>query len=147
GPTHRWEIELDALAPADPVPLHREHTLGPAGEAVAPGEQLVGVRGDLEEPAVDLPRRHLGVAPPAAAILHLLVGEDGLAGGAPVDGRALPVCEPALEHADEDELLPFIVIGLTGIDLAIPVVGEPELLELGDRKSTRLNSSHVSISY
>src|SRR3989454_433606 len=61
----------------------------------------------------------------------VLVGEDGLAGGAPVDGRALPVCEPALEHADEDELLPFIVIGLTGIDLAIPVVGEPELLELG----------------
>src|SRR5881296_3282976 len=75
-------------------------SLRPAGEAVAPGEQLVGVRSDLEEPAVDLPRRHLGVAPPAAAILHLLVGEDGLAGGAPVDRRALPVGEPALEHAD-----------------------------------------------
>src|SRR5881396_823934 len=130
GATPHREVELGALAPADPVPLHREDAFGPAGKPVAPGEQLVGVRRDLEEPAVDLPWHHLGVAPPAAPVLHLLVGEDGLAGGAPVDGRALPVGEPALEHPDEDELLPPVVLGLAGVDLAVPVVGDPEPLEL-----------------
>src|SRR6266571_475669 len=125
------EVELRALAAADPVALHRDDALGPAGKPVAPLEQLVGVRGDLEEPAVDLARGDLGVATPAATVLHLLVGEHGLTRRAPVDRRATPVREPALEHLDEDELLPLVIGRVAGRELALPVVGDAELLELG----------------
>src|SRR5207253_1525338 len=104
--------------------------LGPAGESLAPLEQLVGVFRDLEEPAVDLLLRHLAIAAPAAPSLDLLVGEDRLAGAAPVHPRPAPVGEAALEHPDEDELLPLVVRRLTGGNLAVPVVGEAQLLEL-----------------
>ena len=124
------EIELGALALADPVPLHGEHALRPAGQPVAPREQLLRVRGDLEEPPVDLAGRHLGIAAPAAAVLHLLVGQHRLTRRAPVHRRALPVRETALEHLDEYELLPLVVGRIAGRDLALPVVGDAHLLEL-----------------
>ncbi len=85
---------------------------------------------DLEEPAVDIARRDLGIAAPAAAVLHLLVGQHGLTRGAPVDGRTPTIREAALQHPDEDELLPLVVGRVAGRDLAIPVVGDPHLLEL-----------------
>ncbi len=129
SPDHR-QVELGALALADPVALHGEHALRPAREPVAPVEQLLRVLGDLEEPALDLLGRDLGVAAPAPPRLHLLVGEDGLTRGAPVHGRALLVGEPALEHADEDELLPPIVRGIAGGELAVPVVGDAHAAEL-----------------
>src|SRR6266852_87251 len=105
-------------------------SLRPAGQPVAPIEQLLGVVGDLEEPAVDLADRHLRIAAPAAARLDLLVGEHGLAGRAPVHARPPPVGEAALEHPDEDELLPLVVGGIAGGHLAVPVVGDAHALEL-----------------
>ena len=129
-PADHGQVELGALAPADPVALHRQHALGPPREAVAPGEQLVGVRGDLEEPPVELLGRDLRVAAPAPPVLDLLVGEHCLAGRAPVDGRAPPVREAALEHPDEDELLPLVVGGVARGELAVPVVGDAHPPEL-----------------
>jgi hypothetical protein len=126
---HR-QLELRALALADPVALHDHHALGPAGQPVAPRQQLLGVVGDLEEPALDVALGDLRVAAPAAAGLYLLVGEHRLAGRAPVDAGALAVGEPALEHLDEDELLPLVVRGIAGRDLAVPVVGDAHLAEL-----------------
>src|SRR4029450_12385552 len=126
---HR-QIELRALALADPVALHGQHALGPAGQAVTPLEQFLGVAGDLEEPAVDLARRDHRVAPPAPAVLDLLVGEDRLAGRAPVHGRALPVGEAALETLDEYELLPTLVVRIARVDLAVPFVRDSHLHEL-----------------
>ena len=129
-PARHRQRELGALAAADPVALHGEHPLRPAGQPVAPVEQLLGVVGDLEEPAVDLADRHLGIAAPAAARLDLLVGEHGLAGRAPVHARPPPVGEAALEHPDEDELLPLVVGGIAGGHLAVPVVGDAHALQL-----------------
>ena len=131
GPAGHGEVELGALALADPVALHREDALRPADEAVTPLEELLRVGRDLEVPALDLLRDHLGVAAPAAPGLDLLVGEHGLTARAPVDARALLVREPALEHLDEDELLPAVVLGIARRDLAVPVVGDPERLHLG----------------
>ena len=124
------QVEFGPLAPPDPVALHRHDALGPAGQPIAPLEQLLGVVGDLEEPALDVLGDHLGIAAPAAARLDLLVGENRLAGWAPVDGRALLVREPALEHADEDELLPAVVRRIAGGELPVPVVGDAHAPEL-----------------
>src|SRR2546422_11768080 len=111
------KVELRALATADPVLLHGDHTFGPASQAVAPIEQLLRVGGDLEEPAVDITLGDLGLAAPAPATLNLFVGQDRLARRAPVHRRALSVCEIALEHADEDQLLPSVVLWIAGSDL------------------------------
>jgi len=54
-----------AVALADPVPLHGEDPLRPAGEAVAVCQQLLHVGGDPEEPLVKFPGRHLTGATPA----------------------------------------------------------------------------------
>ena len=108
------KVELRALAAADPVALHGHDPLGPAGQAIAPRQQFLGVGGDLEIPAVDLPGHDLGVAAPAAAVLDLLVGQHGLAGRAPVHRGALAVGEAPLQHPDEDELLPPVVLRIAG---------------------------------
>ena len=68
-------------------------------------QQLLRVGRDPEEPLLELALGHRTVAAPAPSVHHLLVGEHGLATGAPVDDRAPLVGEPALEHAQEEELL------------------------------------------
>ena len=60
------------------------------------GEQPPGVVGDPEEPLLQEPLLHPRPAPLALAGDDLLVGEDGLVVGAPVDGRALLVRQAAL---------------------------------------------------
>ncbi len=124
------EADLRAGAPADPVPLHRDHALGPPAQAVEVTQQLVGVRRDAEEPLLQLPVLDGSVAPPASPVHHLLVREDRPAGRAPVDDAALAVGEPALEHAQEEELLPAVVARVARRDLAIPVVRETEPAQL-----------------
>jgi hypothetical protein len=105
-------------------------SLRPAGEPIAPFQELLGVVRDLEEPALDLLGHHLGVAAPAAPALDLLVGQDGLAGRAPVHRGPLLVREAALEHADEEQLLPPVVGGVAGGHLPVPVVGDAHAPEL-----------------
>src|SRR5213080_5216278 len=124
------KADLRSRAPPDPIPLHGEHALGPAGQAVQVAEQLLGVGRDAEEPLLELAVDDRTVAAPAAAVHHLLVGEHGLAVRAPVDQRAAPVGEAALEHAQEEELLPAVVAGIAGGELALPVVREAEPAEL-----------------
>src|SRR5262249_56500030 len=100
---------------------------------------------DLEEPALDLLDDDLGVAAPAPAGLDLLVGENGLAGRAPVHARALLVGEAALEHPDEDELLPAVVRGVAGGQLAVPVVGDAHAAELGPHVPDVLPGPHRGV--
>src|SRR3712207_8785652 len=63
-------------------------------------------------------------------VLHVLVG---LAGAAGHDARAVERAFLAAGHADAEE--------------AQPALGHRLVAALGDRKSTRLNSSHANISY
>src|SRR2546426_7121073 len=68
----------------------------------------------------------------------------------------------SIEEDQKNPLRPFEITGVGGIDLTVPVVAETEHFDLpakgidvllrrfawmGDRKSTRLNSSHLVISY
>ena len=129
-PVGHREGGLAAVALADPVPLHRKDPLGPAGEAVAAVEQLVDVGGDPEEPLVQVLLPDLRAATPAEARLHLLVGEDRLALGAPVHRGALLVGEPLFVHPEEEELLPLVIFGFAGCELPVPVVAEAHPFEL-----------------
>ncbi len=124
------EDDARALGAADPVPLHRQHPLGPGLEQRHLVEQHVGVVGDLEEPLRQVARLDLGAAALAAAVDHLLVGEHGLILRAPVDGRFLAVGEATLVEAEEQPLRPAVELGVGGRDLARPVDRPAHLLHL-----------------
>ncbi len=71
-----------------------------------------------------------GAAAPARAVDHLLVGEHGLVGRAPVDRRPPAIGDALLEHAQEQPLVPAVVVGQAGGDLAVPRVADAEALQL-----------------
>ena len=60
----------------------------------------------------------------------MLVSQNRLARRAPVHSGTLAVCESPLEHPDEDQLLPPIVLGIARGDLTIPVVRDAHLPQL-----------------
>ena len=63
-------------------------------------------------------------------VAHLFVREHGAERGAPVHRHLGLVGEPLLEEPAEDPLRPAHVARVGGVDLAVPVVGEAERLEL-----------------
>ena len=122
------EGDLGALGAADPVALLRLDVLGPAGERVEVVEKLLRVVGDLEVPLGELALLGDGPAAPAATLHDLLVGKDGLAGRAPVDGGRVTVREALLPHLDEHPLAPAVVVGVAGVEHAVVVVREAHAL-------------------
>ena len=111
------EVDLGALGPADPVGLHDPDRLGPfeAGEV----EQLVGVLRRPQIPLVQLALLDARAAAPAVAVgaLDLLARQRPVV-GAPVDRRVGPVGQPGLQEPQEDPLVPAVVLGVAGDDLA-----------------------------
>ena len=126
----RLEVELEAFAAANPVVLHRLDALRPALELVEVLQQHISVVRDLEEPLREVLLVDLVVAAPALAVDDLLIREHRAAGVAPVDRRLLLVGEAALVEELEEPLRPLVVRGVARLDLAVPIVGEAELLLL-----------------
>ena len=122
------ELDVDALAAADPVRLHDVDLLWPVDLGLV--QQLVRVLRDAEQPLVQLAANHLGVAALAAAVDDLLVGQDGVVGRAPVGGREVAVGQPGLQELQEYPLVPAVVLGHAGHELAVPVVDGPHRAEL-----------------
>ena len=114
------KFDFAALAFADPVFLHQLGLFRPveAGEAV---EELLRVLGDFEKPLVHFPADDLRAAPFAAAVHYLFVGDDGVAGRAPVDRRQLLIRQPLFVQLQEQPLRPLIIFGRAGVQLMIPV--------------------------
>ncbi len=130
------QVELGPLGTADPVALHGLDPFGPV-EGVEVGQQLVGVVGDAEEPLLEVALDHQVAGALAGAVgQDLLVGQDGLAAGAPVDRGIGPVGQAGVEEALEDDLVPAHVLGVVAADLPAPVVdgaeGDDRGLELLD---------------
>jgi hypothetical protein len=125
GALHR-EIDFRTLRPANPIALHGQDALRPAAfQLLQIVQQFVGVFGDAQKPLRQralLDRRSFMT--PAAAIHHLFVGQHGAAFRTPVQQRLLAVGQAALEHAQEEPLIPLVVFGLAGGDFTRPVVAE-----------------------
>ncbi len=84
---------------------------------------------------------------PAAAVDDLLVGEHGLVDRIPVHDAGLAVRDALLEHAQEQPLVPAVVRRIAGGDLARPVEGEAQRLQLalhvGDVVARPLGRRHA----
>ena len=124
------EREIHALAAADPVRLHRAHAIRPVREPVERREEFLGVLRDAQVVHRDLALLDERARAPAAAVDHLLVREHGLVHRVPVDGAGRLVRDAALEHPQEQPLVPAVVIRVAGRELARPVDAEAERLEL-----------------
>src|SRR5690625_976475 len=122
------EHHLGAFGAANPVGLHRLHALRPV-EAFEV-EELVGVIGDLQVPLGHEPPFHQGTAALTAAVDDLLVGENRLVDGVPVDVALLAVGPALLEHLHEEPLVLPVVAWFAGDDPAAPVEHGPHLPEL-----------------
>ena len=127
------KVDLGALGATDPVGLHLLDALGPAGELLQVVEQLLRVLGNLVVPLLKVALLGLGAAAPALTLGNLLVGQNGLAGGAPVNRVLLAIDQALFPHLLKDPLTPAVVVGAAGLDHAIQIVGEAHALHRGER--------------
>ncbi len=123
------EIDLGALAASDPVRLHQPDTVGPVDRRQVV-EQPLRVVGDAQVPLLEVDLGDLAAATPAAALLDLFVGEDGLVGRAPPLLAGRLVGQPPLVHEQEEPLCPAVVVRLAAGDLARPVERKPDHVHL-----------------
>ena len=123
------EIDLRALAAADPVALLHLHLVDEI-HIVEAVEQLLRVSGDLEHPLALDAADDLRAAALALARHNLFVGQAALAARAPVDRHFGLIGQPLLIELQEDPLRPLEVVRVGGVDLARPVEGEADALEL-----------------
>ncbi len=118
--------EAHAGALADPVGLHGLDPLGPARQGVERAEQFVGVLGDGEVVAGNFALLDHRAGAPAAAFDHLLVGQHGLVHRVPVHHLGLLVGDALFQHAQEQPLVPLVILGRAGGQLALPVEGKAQ---------------------
>ena len=124
------EGKAHALRTADPVRLHQSDFLRPGFKSVERLEEFLGIIRNLEEPLGKLTLLDEGAGTPTAAVDHLLIGEHRLVDGIPVDHGDLALNEAGLHEIDEHLLFVAIVGRIASGELAAPVDGEAERLEL-----------------
>ena len=117
------------MALTDPVALHFLDALRPIDQ-IEVVKQAFGVLGDLEHPLPHQAPFDRVAGFDVGAVLDLLVGEHRAQGRAPVDRHVGHVGEALFVELEEDPLRPAVVVGGGGVDLALPVVGEAESLDL-----------------
>ena len=113
------EADLGSLGATDPVPLHLQDAFGPV-QTVQIIEQALCIGGDPEHPLA----HHLALDRVTGldilSVLDLLIGEHGALGWAPVDWDLGQVGQALLVQLQEDPLGPAVVLGVGGVDLAVP---------------------------
>ncbi len=121
-----------AFRPADPVALHGQDPFGPAAlELFQIPQEFLGIICNAQKPLGQFLLLDNAVATPAFAVLHLFVGQDRMAGRAPVLRGLFTVNQAFFEHAQKKRLLPAIVFRPAGGDFAGPVIGKTHAFELG----------------
>ena len=93
-------------------------------------QQFLGILGDGEVIHRDLALLHHRAGAPAAAVDYLLIGEHSLVHRIPIYRAGLLIGDALFQHAQEQPLVPFVVVGLAGGEFAGPVDGQTQGLEL-----------------
>ena len=123
------ERDFKTLGAADPVSLHRDDLFGPV--QVREVQQFIGVFGDAEEPLLEVLLNDGGTAAFAGSVRqHLLVGQHGLAGRAPVSRGERPVGEVLFVELQEEPLVPAVVLRVAADRLMVPVEHRAHRFEL-----------------
>ena len=119
------KVDISPDTFADPVLLHGDDPLRPSPfKFFTTLEQLLGISGYLEKPLIQIFIPGLFTATPAASVLNLLIGKNRLTLFTPVDFSFFFIDQTFSQHLRKKELLPTIIIRVTGCEFAIPVVTE-----------------------
>ena len=125
----KGEIYLGALGLSDPVLLGNLYLFNIINR-VKTLDQLLSILGDLEHPLALYLTDDFASAALADTVDHLFICKANLTGGTPVDGHFRLIRQPGFEELEEDPLRPFIILGIRGIDLAVPVEGIAKGMQL-----------------
>ena len=125
------EIDIRASGFADPVVLHGNNPVGPVSfQQPEVFKQLFRILGNFGKPLSKFLFLYNRITAPAFFVNHLLVGEHGVTGRAPVLGRVLAIHQPLLIHFQEKHLLPAVILHIAGGHFAVPVIGVAKPLQL-----------------
>src|SRR4030042_398579 len=118
----------------NPVALHGENAFRPSRKFITPFQELFCVFSDFKEPLIQLflcDPWIIGMASPACPVAHhLLVRQNSLSDLAPVDKGPLLIGQTLLKHFQKEELFPFVIGGIAGGKLPIPIITEAHPLQL-----------------
>ncbi len=67
---------------------------------------------------------------PAASINHLLIGENGLINGIPIDLRGLAINQTVLQEVEKHSLLMLVIGRIAGRDFTVPIERKPHAFKL-----------------
>ena len=146
------EIDLCAFASADPVALEQFDSFRPI-ESVQFVEQSLRIRGDAQHPLPHRPPDDREAADLAFAIDNFFIGQNGAELRTPVHRNVSDISEPnairiiaaigrnrlglvrlriepGIVNLEKNPLRPFVIARIGRVDLALPIVGETDALEL-----------------
>ncbi len=123
------EVHLCAVGAADPLGLHLLYLLRPV-QLVQIIQKTIRIGCDLQHPLTQVLLGHRRAAALTLTVHYLLIGETGLAAGAPIDREFLLIGKSLLEHLHENPLGPLVELRICGIQLHIPVIERIDLLQL-----------------
>ena len=135
------EVDIDALASTDPVGLHRVDLLRPLDRGLV--QQFVRVVGHAEQPLIDVTSDDLRATPLAPTVLHLFIGQDGVARWTPVGRRVGSIGQSRLVELVEQPLVPLVVVGHTGNQLTVPIIDRPHRAQLTPHVLDVIHRAHV----
>ena len=125
------KVQLRAGAVADPVLLHRAHAFRPPVHPIQRRKQVGGVFGDAEEPLRQQLLFHQRARTPAAAVDHLLVGQDRAVHRVPVHPAFLALHQSGGHEVQEQLLLLAVIWRVAGREFARPVQRQSHALQFG----------------
>ena len=128
---YKAKIGPGPFATPDPVFLHGLDAFRPAIELHQIIEQALGIVSNLEEPLLPGLSFHVRVTPFALAIDHLLIGQNGIAGRAPIHIRPGLVGQILLEELQKQPLRPAVVVRFARRDFLFPIKADPPRIQLG----------------
>ena len=121
------DIRTDRFA--DPVSLHLLGGVRPVDKFEVL-EQALGILGDLQHPLAHVLAHDRESADFRFAVDDFLVGKHRAKFRTPVDRHLGDIGKTAVVQLQEDPLRPLVVIGITGSDFPVPVIGKSERFDL-----------------
>ena len=128
-PRRRGEVHLGARGAAYPVALLYLDALDIIN-VVQIVQQALGILRDGQHPLALFLLDDLAAAALADAVHNLFVCQDYLAARTPVDGHGGLIRQALLVHLQEYPLGPLVIVGVRGIDHAVPVKAVTQHLQL-----------------
>jgi len=123
------KINFRSLASTNPTSLSIFYDIGPLVKPIQTLQHFFSVGPDIKPPLVQLPLFDYCPRSPTTTILvNLFVCENSLINWIPVNESWFLICQPSVQHLEEDLLSVLVVLRLARANLFRPVKLKPETI-------------------